>query len=435
MSNSRISNALIKLLKHKILFAIHLFLYIAVMGLLILIWALTGAGFFWPFFAIFGWGFGTGFHILVYLMYNDINDYLSKLRNEPLFKISFVYHAWFYISVNSFLLILNLVLLPETIFFIYPLIYWGIAFFFHMLGFFIWERTFNQEITKLQRKFPDYQETKLKLMTVSKISNFWLVIIHIGYYIIVNIWLYTNNLFRPSDPLELFETSIGWGLLLAGHIIGYILFFFMDNIKSVIKGLIIHILFYLIGNGWQLYEYLKNPTIYFWPIYSLVLWGILVVYHIYLTISWDSIFDKALNTVKKQYGEDMDKYKLQSKARWFVFWTWSFIGHITIWIVGIILMGIHFLILNLQIELLIHPTMGWLIAVSIHGAFFLIVSKNIRGFWNSTALVHVTIYISTGIYLVILNILYSTFPWSAIVLTAWGIPLGLHVLIAYLTRK
>jgi hypothetical protein len=35
--------------------------YVIVNAVLILIWALTGAGFFWPGFAILGWGLGLAF--------------------------------------------------------------------------------------------------------------------------------------------------------------------------------------------------------------------------------------------------------------------------------------------------------------------------------------------------------------------------------------
>ena len=435
MSESREKNAIIRLLSHRILFALHLFTYCAVMGLLILIWAVTGAGFFWPFFAIFGWGFASGFHALVYLMYNDKIDYLSKIRHDPAFKVLFIFHAWFYITVNIFLLIINLAIATGVIFFIYPLMYWGIAFGFHMMGFFLWDSSLNRELANLKTKYPDETDKKLKMMAASKISNFWLVIIHLSYYLVVNIWLYTSNILRPSDPTELIEMTIGWGLILAVHLGAYMLYFFVETIKPVIKGLIIHLAFYGVGNGWQLYEYVKAPSKIFWPIFSLILWGILIAYHAYITFNWNSIIEKALNTVKSQYREDLDKYELRSKARWFVFWMWSFIGHATMWAAGIILIGIYFIILGVQIGLLIHPTMGWLIGVSIHGALFLIVLKNIKGFWNSTAIIHLAIYISTGAYLIILNVLYSTFPWSAIALAGWGIGLGLHILIAFLTKK
>ena len=435
MSESRKNNALIRLLSHRILFALHFFTYCAVMGLLILIWAVTGAGLFWPFFAIFGWGFGSGFHTLVYLMYNDKIDYLSKIRYESAFKILFVFHAWFYITVNLFLLIINLAFATGVIFFIYPLMYWGIAFGFHTLGFFLWDSSLNRELKNLKVKYPDEGDKKLKMRAASKISNFWLVIIHISYYIVVNIWLYTNNILRPSDPTELIETSLAWGSFLAVHIFSYVIFYFIESITAVIKGLIIHIAFYAVGNGWQLYEYFTEHSKIFWPIFSLLLWGIFITYHAYITMNWNTIINKALITVQNQFGEGYDKYELRSKARWLVFWMWSFIGHITIWAAGLVLIGIHFIILDVQIGLLIHPAMGWLIGLSLHGALFLIVIQNIKGFWKSTAIIHLAIYISTGIYLVILNVLYSTFPWSAIALAGWGIGLGLHLLIAYLTKK
>ena len=40
-------------------FRIHLLMYLLVNGSLIVIWAMTGAGFFWPVFPIIGWGIGV----------------------------------------------------------------------------------------------------------------------------------------------------------------------------------------------------------------------------------------------------------------------------------------------------------------------------------------------------------------------------------------
>ncbi len=40
-------------------FRTHLFIYVLVSGFLIAIWAWTGAGVFWPFFPIGGWGIGV----------------------------------------------------------------------------------------------------------------------------------------------------------------------------------------------------------------------------------------------------------------------------------------------------------------------------------------------------------------------------------------
>lgn len=40
----------------------HLAAYVLVNGFLVVIWAITGAGFFWPAFPILGWGIGLFFH-------------------------------------------------------------------------------------------------------------------------------------------------------------------------------------------------------------------------------------------------------------------------------------------------------------------------------------------------------------------------------------
>jgi len=43
-------------------FLAHLLAYVLVNVLLVVIWAVTGAGFFWPIFPILGWGIGLAFH-------------------------------------------------------------------------------------------------------------------------------------------------------------------------------------------------------------------------------------------------------------------------------------------------------------------------------------------------------------------------------------
>jgi hypothetical protein len=42
-------------------FHAHLLAYVLVNAMLIGIWAVTGAGFFWPVFPLLGWGIGIGF--------------------------------------------------------------------------------------------------------------------------------------------------------------------------------------------------------------------------------------------------------------------------------------------------------------------------------------------------------------------------------------
>jgi hypothetical protein len=49
----------IRQLKKKRDFRTHLFIYVLVNAMLLVIWAVTGAGFFWPAFVIAGWGIGV----------------------------------------------------------------------------------------------------------------------------------------------------------------------------------------------------------------------------------------------------------------------------------------------------------------------------------------------------------------------------------------
>lgn len=45
-------------LKKKRDFGMHVLMYVAVNAMLVAIWAITGADFFWPVFPILGWGIG-----------------------------------------------------------------------------------------------------------------------------------------------------------------------------------------------------------------------------------------------------------------------------------------------------------------------------------------------------------------------------------------
>jgi hypothetical protein len=47
-------------LKKKRDFRTHIVIYVIVNAMLVGIWAVTGAGFFWPVFPILGWGIGIG---------------------------------------------------------------------------------------------------------------------------------------------------------------------------------------------------------------------------------------------------------------------------------------------------------------------------------------------------------------------------------------
>ena len=58
MSYEEHRGAAIKRLRAKRDFRTHVVVYLAVNALLVLIWALSGAGYFWPIWPIVGWGIG-----------------------------------------------------------------------------------------------------------------------------------------------------------------------------------------------------------------------------------------------------------------------------------------------------------------------------------------------------------------------------------------
>ena len=41
----------------------HVLAYVLVNATLVVIWSMTGAGFFWPVFPLLGWGIGLAFHV------------------------------------------------------------------------------------------------------------------------------------------------------------------------------------------------------------------------------------------------------------------------------------------------------------------------------------------------------------------------------------
>jgi uncharacterized membrane protein len=61
-------------------FKAHLLAYVLVNAFLIAIWAVTGAGYFWPVFPIFGWGIGVAFN--AWDVYRRVVPTEEEIRRE-----------------------------------------------------------------------------------------------------------------------------------------------------------------------------------------------------------------------------------------------------------------------------------------------------------------------------------------------------------------
>lgn len=427
-------NILLSIFTNKILFTLHLFLYVAVMALLTVIWLVTlpldlGVRLvYWPIFPMLGWGIGIGFHALTYLMYNDKIEYLTKVRKQSAFGVLFVYHALIYGLVNLIIISANLIAEPSVPAFLWPLGMWGIAFGIHALGFFTFDMNLKREINFFVKRYSQYEEKKHQMMARTKILNFWLLMANIAYFIVGNILLYVN-----FPETMIIDGTLAWGTFLGVHAFAYIFYYYATTVKAAFRGLIIHLVFFGAAIGWALYQLISSgvrisPLIIAEPI---MLWGILIATHTFVAIKWDPILSNATAIIERQVGDSLDKYDIHSRARWLAFWKWSFIAHIGIYAATLIITGIQISIESLDPMIMLHVAFGEAIGLSIHGAIYYILLKNIRQFWRWTFFIHLVVYIVVGLYLVVGNIVLAPgIAWSAIALAGWGIGLGVHFLIA-----
>ena len=441
-------NWFVKLLTNRIVYALHLFTYVMVSGLLIMIWlvswTVTGLNFFWPFHPIFGWGFGMGFHALTYIMYNDKSEYLTYVREQSKYIMAFIYHTFFYISINLYLFLINLIDLT-FIWFTWSLGMWGIAYVYHAIGYFTWNKIFDDQWKKLRPKHEDFSKKRLKHEIIVKIGNFSMLLVHFTYYIvtfiIVNIYVFVGTGLGELAVLIIAEIFLSWGIFLAWHAFGYILFYHVETIKAVVKGFILHITFYVLLNVQIVMGYLIFSRYYeFFPweaiIYLLLISAVGILIHALITAKWDYFLESAQTKVRIKYGDDIHKDDVRLLAKRVIFWRWSLVTHFLIYLVALVIIGVNIANRGLDLLLLIHPAMGWGIGVALHAAIYYINLKPVKGFFSITALIHVTIYIITSIYLVILNVLFLPgAPWSLFAILGWGIGVGIHLLIMYSTRK
>ena len=444
MSDDQKHSGLIKILSHRILFLLHLFAYAAVSLLLILIWAVTlpqlETDYFIPFLPIFGWGFGIGFHALVYLMYNDKIKYLSELRKQSGFKIIFIFHAWFYGSINLFLIIFDLTTTPDLIWFFWPLGGWGIAFGFHAFGFFTWDKSLEAQKSRLRETHPDYSEQRLKEFAASKLLGIEILMLHLTYFVIVNVIVYTTQIWVPETVpptlIEVIEASLGWGIFVAIHLLAYYLLNYVESMKIELKFLILHGLGYIGLAVVGLIEQVTSGGAFWWYI-PVGLWAIVFGIHVVVALKWDVINPPALEKVKSRAKEGLDEYKYQRMTYWLLLWRFSFIAHIFVYILGIILLNVQFInVLGSDTNVWVIVVLGWLMGLLVHGAFYFVALKNITNFLMWTVVPHIAAYIGGIPLLITLNILFDpTILWSAIALGGWAIGLGAHILLAKLTQK
>ncbi|TXT67735.1 MAG: conserved membrane protein of unknown function [Promethearchaeota archaeon] len=416
-----------------IILVIHLFAYAAVMGLLVLLYFLamgaTGITFFWPIYPILGWGIGVGIHALIYGIYYAVTPFLAKLKTQSPFKILFIFHAWVYGMVNLIVFFGNISILGlfNVIYFYWPLLLWGIGLGIHGLGYITWDKKLEKEKAKLMREEAGITEDKARKISTFKLVIFYLLIAHIIYFIVAQVLIYA--LFFPIDLVDGILSSILWGVAVIIHAFGYYIYFYQKSIEAVKKGVIIHAAFYIGYNPLNIIRGLViQPIDTVSPFISLLFWGIFLAFHAYVAMKYKQLKEKAETSLNEK-AKDVDPKEIQAKIKWFVAWKWSFLGHMVIYVVGLIAITITIFVLSLDIAILPVVALGWLIGLSAHYSLYWILMFRARNALKWTFRIHLHVYIPACVDMVVLNLLTGGFPWSPIGILGWGIGIGVHYIL------
>jgi hypothetical protein len=432
--------ALTKLLSHRAVFLLHAFFYTFVNLLLILIWGVSGGGIFWPAGAIFGWGIGFALHLVTYLAVNDKVEFLSKIKEEGnMFRISFVYHVTLYASVMILLIMIDIVSIPISGFtggWVLSLIVWGVLIVIHGLGFSTWNKKVEEEIRSIKEEHPKFSEKRLNAVAKAKIANTWILLIHIGLFAIVTLFQYIlwSVSFTPDQMLNQNLNTIQWALILAIHIVVYALKYYI-KLKSNLKILIGNFAAYVVIS---VFAVVRNLTIDDTPInywqFPVILLGIWILILVIITLIWDKLLKTASERISSKYS-NLEDFEVSVKATGVIFWEWSFLAHILIYLVGILLLNN--ILTSLGLNIIYFPAMGWLIGLAVHGAIVFIVWKPIKNLFTASILIHLATYIVGSIFLLGINLMYvlPEFLWSVIAMGGWGLGLGIHIFIRILMKK
>ena len=140
---------------------IHLGVYIIVSILLLVINLIFTPLYLWVMYPFFGWLIGISIHIVAYILY--------ARGVYPMAKRGLIFHLDAYMFTLLFLTLINLVTLPQYLWVLFPIIFWGIALLLHIIVYLIYyssskideqgkvdskkSRAVERELEKMKKRF------------------------------------------------------------------------------------------------------------------------------------------------------------------------------------------------------------------------------------------------------------------------------------------
>jgi len=111
---------------------VHVGIFLVISVLLLIINLFFSPSILWVIYPFFGWFIGVVLHTTAYIVYAK--------GVYPIAKRGIIFHICAFIFVMLYLLIINLITIPNYYWVRYPLIFWGAALVIHNIAYFIYYR-------------------------------------------------------------------------------------------------------------------------------------------------------------------------------------------------------------------------------------------------------------------------------------------------------
>ena len=136
---------------------IHLCVYIFVSILLLIIDLLFTPSYLWIIYPFFGWLIGLTIHFVSYILY--------ARGVVPMAKRGVIFHLDTYFFTILFLILINSFTIPEFLWVVFPIIFWGIALLLHIIIYLVYYSSSNiDENGKIHSKRTRAVEKELEKM-------------------------------------------------------------------------------------------------------------------------------------------------------------------------------------------------------------------------------------------------------------------------------